>query len=221
MREKITIGVLDNDIWSARSIAEWISHSEQRFQIVWSCTSTAEAIHRCLFESSRHCPQVLVLDMALDGISGIDVCRIIRQRTADIGIIGISAYDSHRYQDDLAAAGAQAFLTKHQIAQRLPVVISIVAHGETPDPETFMSAHQAHLRFHTTDKPYGNVTSTLSSRELQVLRMYEHGRTTEEIAQHLHISANSVFTYVHRAAAKLGTNNRAQTIRKAKQYNLI
>ena len=219
MREKITIGVLDNDIWSAHSIADWISRSEQRFQIIWSCTSAAQAIHRCLFENSR--PQVLIMDMALDGTSGIDVCWKIRQRTADIGIIGISAYDPKRYQNDLAAAGAQAFLSKDQITRQLSAIITVVAQGETPDSETFMTAFQAHRRFARTADHYTDTKPTLSSRELQVLHMYDQGHTTEEIAQALHISDNSVFTYVHRAAAKLGTGNRAQTIRKAKECDLI
>ena len=215
----ITIGVLDNDIWSARSIADWISRSGQQFPVIWSCTSTTQAIHHCLFESGR--PHVLVLDMALDGTSGIDVCRTIRQRTADIGIIGISAYDPKRYQSDLAAAGAQAFLAKDQLAQQSSAIIPVVAQGGTPDPGTFMTAPQAHRRLAQTAGHRTGTAATLSSRELQVLRMYDQGHTTEEIAQSLHISDNSVFTYVHRAAAKLGTTNRAQTIRKAKECDLI
>lgn len=219
MREKITIGVLDNDIWSARSIADWISRSGQRFQIIWSCTSAAQAIHRCLFESGR--PQVLIVDMALNGTSGIDVCRTIRQRTADIGIIGISAYDPKRYQDDLVSAGAQASLPKDQITRQLSVIIPIVAQGETPNPEIFMTASQAHQHFAQATEHCTGTKPTLSSRELQVLHMYDQGHTTEEIAEYLHISDNSVFTYVHRAAAKLRTGNRTQTIRKAKDCDLI
>lgn len=219
MRQTITIGVLDNDIWSARSIADWISRSSQQFRIIWSCTSTTQALHHCLFDSGR--PHILILDMALDGTRGVDVCRTIRQRTADVGIIGISAYDPKRYQSDLAAAGAQAFLSKDQIAQQLSAIIPIVAQGGTPDPETFMTALQAHRHLAQAAGHRTGTVSTLSSRELQVLHMYDQGHTTEEIAQSLHISDNSVFTYVHRAAAKLGTTNRAQTIRKAKECDLI
>lgn len=219
MTGTITIGVLDNDIWSARSIADWISRGGQGFQVIWSCTSAAQALHHCLFESSR--PHVLILDMALDGTSGIDVCRTIRQRTADIGIIGISAYDPKRYQSDLAAAGAQAFLPKDQIIQQLSATIPVVAQGGTPNPQAFMTAAQAHRRFIQSAGHRTGTVSTLSSRELQVLHMYDQGHTTEEIAQSLHISDNSVFTYVHRAAAKLGTTNRTQTIRKAKECDLI
>ena len=215
----ITIGVLDNDIWSARSIADWISRSGQGFQVIWSCASAAQALHHCLFESSR--PNVLILDMALDGTSGIDVCRTIRQRTADIGIIGISAYDPKRYQSDLAAAGAQAFLSKDQITQRLSAIIPVVALGGTPDPETFMTVLQAHRSLAQLAGHRTGAIATLSSRELQVLHMYDHGHTTEEIAEILHISVNSIFTYVHRATAKLGTTNRTETIRKAKECDLI
>lgn len=219
MREKTTIGVLDNDIWSAQSIADWISRSGQRFLVIWSCTSVTQALHHCLFDSSR--PQVLILDMALNGTSGIDVCRIIRQRTADIGIIGISAYNPNRYRNDLAAAGAQALLSKDQITQQLNAIIPVVAQGDTPESETFMTALQAHQRFAQTTRHCTNAVPALSFRELQILHMYDQGHTTEEIAQSLRISANSVFTYVHRAAAKLGTTDRRQTIRKAKDYDLI
>ena len=104
MRETIDVAVVDNDPWSARAIAQWISNRDAGFRVVWRTTSAAEAVHRCLY--SGQSPDVLVLDMALGGTSGSSVCAKIRQRSATPGIIGITAYDPARYADELAAAGA-------------------------------------------------------------------------------------------------------------------
>lgn len=216
MGEHIGIGVLDNDIWSARSIAQWIDGSSPRFHVAWTCTSAARALHRCLYERTR--PQVPILDMALDGVSGIDVCRTIRQRTADVGIIGITAYDPERYRDDLAAAGAQALVAKERLACEAGAVIADVARGVVPEPETFMDAGTAHRELSRTldARP-----AMPTEREVQVLRLYDRGYTTKEISRQLGISSSSVFTYVRRTAAKLGTSNRAETIRACKRLDLI
>ena len=114
MTEGISIAVLDNDSWSLRAIARWIDGSSPLYHVIWQTTSAAEAIHRCIYTNDK--PNVLLLDMALNDATGISVCTQIRKQTADIGIIGITAYDPERYKTDLALAGGQALIAKEDLA---------------------------------------------------------------------------------------------------------
>lgn len=220
MGEIIDIGVLDNDPWSARSIAQWVSGRSPAFRVMWYCTSAAEALHRCLF--ARVAPRVLLLDIALDETSGAAVCARIRKRTAAIGIIGITAYDPAKYADDMAKAGAQAILAKERLTTELAGLIPLVAQGRPADPQRFMTATEAHRAL--SDRSDGGAAASvtnLSERELQVLRMYAAGKSTRTIASALGISPNSVFTYVHRIVGKLGVTDRYEAIGLCRTYDLL
>ena len=75
----IRIGVLDNDPFALDAMCAMISAVSKDFRVMWSTGSPAVAIEHCHNPHTR--PEVLVLDMALGGITGADVCRRIRRRT--------------------------------------------------------------------------------------------------------------------------------------------
>ena len=192
MTEGISIAVLDNDSWSLRAIARWIDGSSPLYHVIWQTTSAAEAIHRCIYTNDK--PNVLLLDMALNDATGISVCTQIRKRTADIGIIGITAYDPERYKTDLALAGGQALIAKENLAHVC---------NKVEQPSSFSQIKQ------------------LSPRELQVLHLYTQNNNTSEIASQLGISSNTVFSYIHRVSKKIGTKNRSEIIRLCKKYDIL
>lgn len=151
---------LDNDPWSARAIAQWIGSRFRNFQVLWCSSSSAQALHRCLYDTVT--PDVLIVDMALDGISGSAVCARIRRRS-DIGIIGITAYDPSRYITEMKNAGAQALLSKDRIPGELARCIVAVASGQTPQPECFRSVASARRIVAESDERHA-VRDSLSAR---------------------------------------------------------
>ena len=101
----ISIGVLDNDSLALNAIAVMTSRLSPRFHIIWSTTSPAMALQRCMTHGAR--PDVLVVDMALGGITGADICARIRRRTPTIGLVCVTSYDLDPYRQDAVEAGAQ------------------------------------------------------------------------------------------------------------------
>jgi len=102
--------------------------------------------------SLRHrVPDVLILDLALNGISGVDVCRQIRRHDSSIGIIGVSSYSLNEYQQQLAAAGAQGLFSKQDVfSPAFMKAIHAVASGNHAEcPGDFPSAKEAYARLHT------------------------------------------------------------------------
>ncbi|NMM95345.1 luxR family Bacterial regulatory protein [Bifidobacterium sp. DSM 109960] len=167
-----------------------------------------------------HKPDVLILDMALNDASGPSVCTQIRKYTSSIGIIGVTAYDSKQYIDDLAQAGAQALVAKECLAADLKKLLPVVAKGESSDPTVFMTAAQAHDKLAQQAQNQPSLQQ-LSTRELQVLRRYAHDASTTEIASELGVTTNTVFTYMHRISQKLGVKNRLEAIKECKKYDLL
>lgn len=150
-----------------------------------------------------HKPDVLILDMALNDASGPSVCMQIRKSTSSIGIIGVTAYDPEQYVDDLAQAGAQALVAKERLAADLKKLLPVVAKGESSNPTVFMTTVQAHGKLAQQTQNQASL-QRLSARELQVLRRYAHDASTAEIASELGVTANTVFTYMHRISQKTG-----------------
>ena len=101
----IRIGVLDNDPFALDAMCAMISAVSKDFRVMWSTGSPAVAIEHCHNPHTR--PEVLVLDMALGGITGADVCRRIRRRTGGTGIVCVTSYSVDVYQREAIASGAQ------------------------------------------------------------------------------------------------------------------
>ncbi len=163
---------------------------------------------------------VIVLDLALNGISGIDVCRQIRLRNAKVGILGVSSYALDQYQSQLALAGAQGLFSKQEIlSPNFVEAVRNAASGESVDVTGgFLSAKDAYARLHTVASvPY----TEISTRELEILRMYARGLTTKEIGGQLSISSATVLSHVNHAAQKLGVKKRVDAIRICRQRHLI
>lgn len=218
MGQNISIAVVDNDPWSLRSISRWIDGSSPLHHVIWQTTSAAEAVHRCLYTSGK--PDVLMLDMALNDASGLSVCAQIRKHTAEIGIIGMTAYDSKRYESDLAQAGAQALIAKEDLTTDCQHLLSLVAQGKSADQSIFPSATQAHAML-TEQSSSFSLHHRLSARELQILRLYARDIGTAHIASQLGIAPNTVFTYIHRISKKLGVSNRLEAIQACKKFDLL
>ena len=215
-KEKIIgIAILDNDVLAAKMLSHWIDQISREHHVTWVAHSGAEALHHCLF--GNEIPDVLIADMALGDISGDIVCRKIRQKTPDIGLLCITAYETKRYEEDAISAGAQGILAKENLIQDLPSAIIRASHG-LPIDDRFPDALTAHhlLNSKTDKRP-----PKLSRKEQEVLRLYAQDHSTEQISALLSISQNTVYTYIHRILKKMEVHNRKEAVILCRKYDLI
>ncbi|OZG66493.1 response regulator transcription factor [Bifidobacterium eulemuris] len=221
----ISVGILDNDVLALEALRVVVSRLHppgiSTCTVVWQTTSVALALHRCA--SGEGAPDVLLLDMALGGISGGEVAARIRKRNARTAIIGITAYNPADYLADAADSGMQALLAKDALMRELaPAMAAIVqggvwpvrsANGGAAVAAIFATVEESHRRLAETPGAGGDMDS-LSSREREILRRFAEGEDADGIAASLGISRNSVFTYTRRACAKLGVGTRAEAVRR-------
>lgn len=207
----IDVGILDNDACALEMISLLLRQRDAAIRIGWSDTNAQYTLERMVFGplSDAVTVKVIVLDLALNGISGIDVCRQIRLRDSRVGILGVSSYALDQYRQRLALAGAQGLFSKQEILSPDFVnAVHIAASGKSADVDHgFLSVEVAH--------------AGISARELEILGMYARGLTTGEIGGRLNISCATVLSHVNHAAQKLGVRKRVEAIRICRQRHLI
>nr|WP_223852155.1 response regulator transcription factor [Bifidobacterium myosotis] len=219
----IRIGLVDNDPYAVKVLQTMIERMGADFRVVWTCDLGAVAISRCLNPAKR--PDVLVTDMSMGDVPGTEVCRAIRVKTPEVGLVCVTSYSLASFRDEAVRCGAQALVAKTDLSG-IAHGIRCAARGMPMDGDGdgngagdgdaagskesgFMDAASAHMLLE--DAGYV-ARGALSAKERETLRLYAEGLTTREIAVRLGVSAATVATFERRACAKLGARSRAHAI---------
>jgi DNA-binding NarL/FixJ family response regulator len=152
-----------------------------------------------LFESLR--PDVTLMDGMLPDIHGVEVTRRILAAHPEARVILVSINETPEDIQRAMDAGACGYLPKSSEKKELVKAIRAVASGEHFLPERLVELLSAH-----------HLSSPLSSREIDVLRLVAQGRANKEIAAELGLSEATVKTYLVRVNAKLGAPDRTRAV---------
>ena len=155
-------------------------------------------------------PDVVLMDINLPGISGIECVARLQKHLPAAHIIMLTIYEDSERIFQALQAGADGYLVKSSSIDVLLRAIEDVHQGGAP-----MSSHIARkvLRFfHSTDLPSSTELESLSARESEVLRLLADGLVNKEIADRLSLSAPTVATYIRRIYGKLHVRSRAAAI---------
>ena len=138
---------------------------------------------------------VLLLDMEMPGVSGVEVARAIARDGISVRVLALSAYDSAEYVGGLLRAGASGYLTKDKAPALVVEAVQAVARGEG---RWFVSPQSAGL---------DSALALLSEREVDVLTLLARGASNREIAEALFIAENTVRNHLAAVYAKTGTSS--------------
>jgi two-component system invasion response regulator UvrY len=160
---------------------------------------------------------VLVLDLNMPGISGLEILSVLRQERPDLPVLVLSIHAEDQYAVRCLKAGAAGYLTKESAPEELVKAIrQVVAGGKYVSLEM---AESLAMRLNKTgDRPRHE---TLSDREFQVLQLMGAGKSPTEIAAALSLSVKTVSTYRARILKKLALKSSAEIIQYAIQNRLV
>jgi two-component system invasion response regulator UvrY len=179
--------------------------------VVAEAATAAEAIRR----DTELRPDVIVLDIALPGVSGIEILRRITARRPGACVLMFSMYQDGIYATRALDAGARGYLSKASAPDLLVEAVRAVAGGRrylSPDVEQAMNK-QSPAANHPAE--------ALSTRELEVLRMLTQGYGVEEIGKRLGLSPKTAANHQSSIKQKLGANSALQLILIAQQFGLV
>jgi len=160
---------------------------------------------------------VIVLDITMDGIGGIEALKEIKFRKPELAILMLSIHPEDQYAIRVLKAGASGYLTKKSAPDELVQAIRTVAKGKKYITASVSEKLISSLNADKDILPH----QLLSDREYQVFIKLAEGKTVGQIAENLHISVKTVSTYKSRVFEKMGMSNIADLIRYALEKGLI
>jgi DNA-binding NarL/FixJ family response regulator len=182
---------------------------ERNFTVCGEAGTGDEALK--IVESHR--PHIVLMDIALDGVSGIDLTKTIRGKYPETKVLVLSMHKESIYAGQALKAGALGYLMKQETPERLLSAIKQVMKGQVQVSQAIVSDLVQRLP-DGTDSSMVRIES-LSDRELQVFRLIGQGRGTRQIAGDLVLSVKTIESYRAHIKDKLHFETSYQLVRAA------
>jgi two-component system, NarL family, invasion response regulator UvrY len=157
-----------------------------------------------------HDPDVVVMDISMPGASGLEAIRDICARNPRARILVFTMHNEAALVKSAFNAGASGYVTKSSEPGAVVKAIRAVARGERA-----MSDDIAHILAEESLSPTGSALDQLGEREIEILRQFAAGSTTEQIASTLNLSVKTVQNYHYLIKTKTGARTDAQLVRLA------
>lgn len=209
--------ILADDHVLIRSGLKLLLQNDHSLEVVGEASNGIQALK--LVEQLQ--PDVVILDMAMPGMGGIECLKEIKDRGIQSKVIILTMYEDESYIKAAMQAGADGYVQKSAVDIELFTAIKQVVNGGvylSPQDSKALLALLLLEKASPDDKdPY----KILSPREREVLRLHVHGYSLREISETLLVSIKTVDTYKTRVMEKLDLSRRSELITYALKYGLL
>jgi DNA-binding NarL/FixJ family response regulator len=202
MRQKRVVIVDDHPM--LREGTRVLLESTEDLDVVGTAGGGAEAL-RVVAEQR---PDVLILDVRLPDINGVEVARQVRQLFPDVAVLVMTGYDDYGYWKALMGLGVKGYLRKSAAGEEILSAVRMVASGK---------------QVLDLDRPAGSrdLSNVITERERTVIRLLADGRRNIDIASDLGLSVKTVEYYVANLFEKLGAKTRTEVVARARQLGIL
>ncbi|MBZ4189922.1 response regulator [Niabella beijingensis] len=209
-KNKISVGVVEDHSIIAEGLSTIISSSKElKLAGVFFTAEEAWAFLQ------KHSVDLLLLDISLPQMSGIELCSSIKQQQPHIKIIALTNHTEKSVIQEMLENGADGYLLKNTSKQDL-----LTAVCQVMDNRFILPADLQKIVFAPTP-PAEKAVPRLTTREKEILQLVSRGTTTSSIAAQLFISPQTVETHRRNLMQKFEVNNSAALIRKATEKGLL
>jgi DNA-binding NarL/FixJ family response regulator len=183
--------------------------------------SVAENGERALSCCEKEIPDIILMDINMPAMNGIEATRRIKQKFPQVKVIILTTFQEMDYVIDALQAGAEGYLLKAIDTKELAAGIRVIASGGTLITKDIAKVlFTEHIQKEDQSKHNENNTN-LSKRELQVLRCIADGLSNQQISEKLYLSMGTVKNYVSNLYIKLDVSNRTEAILKVQKDKLL
>ncbi|MBV7334057.1 response regulator transcription factor [Chloroflexi bacterium TSY] len=168
-------------------------------------------------------PQVVLMDIRMPGMDGVEATRRICERWPDAKVIILTTFDEDEFVFEGLRAGAQGYLLKAVSGDELAHAIRTVAAGNALiDPSVTRKVVAEFARLAKPARtPDAGLAEPLAERELEILRLLAQGLTNREIAQRLFLAEGTVKNYVTSLLQKIGVRDRTQAALRGRELGFL
>jgi DNA-binding NarL/FixJ family response regulator len=210
--------LLADDHAVLRSGLRLLLDGQPNIEVIGEAANGSEALALALDTT----PDVILLDLTMPQLGGLDVLPLLRQKLPECRILILTMHDDESYLRQALQKGASGYVLKKAADVELISAIQAVMRGD-------VYVHPSMTRALLDDMVSGSqppdtnedIWSALSEREQEVLQLVALGHTSKEIADQLALSVKTVDTYRSRGMEKLGLHSRAALVRFALKNNLL
>jgi DNA-binding NarL/FixJ family response regulator len=198
-------------------VREWLANLIARQADLLVC-GEAEGAAAALSGIACAHPDIVIVDISLEGRSGLDLIRELRRVHPDLPILVLSMHAEELYAARCLRAGARGYVMKREATKQVVLAIRGVLKGRVYVSQRMEGALAVELVTHPTAEQESNVPQ-LSDRELEVFVRLGEGLDSRRIADGLQISIKTVQTYVTRIREKLDVTTASEVMREAIRWN--
>jgi DNA-binding NarL/FixJ family response regulator len=197
-----------------------VLEAESDIHVVGEASDGASAIDA----ATRHSPDVVLMDVRMPGMGGIDATRMLRARLPRARVLVLTTYDLDEFAFGALRAGAAGFLLKNTRPSELVAAIRTIASGDAViSPRLTSKLIEVALPQLAPRSPRseGDALSELTDRERDVFLHVSRGLTNTQIAETLHLSESTVKAHFGRILVKLDLPNRVQAVILAYELGIV
>jgi DNA-binding NarL/FixJ family response regulator len=209
----IKVAIADDHSLVRQGLRRYLDTADD-IEVVGEAATGEEAL--ALVEKAS--PDIVLLDIRMPEMDGLEAARRVRDRFPDVGVIMLTAYDDRQFVVEAVRAGARGYVLKARDAEHLIQTVRLVAGGNMVIDPQLVVALAEEL---STVKERDRKAETLTAREIEVLQLLAFGHTNRDIAEKLFISPDTVKTHLEHIFEKLGASDRTAAVAEALRRHLI
>jgi len=203
----IGVAIVEDDVPAREILAGWIRNTDG-----FRCVGEFDDAETALAKLPHEKPSVVLFDINLPGMNGIECVRKMKPRLPDTQFVMVTVYEDANHIFNALSAGASGYLLKQTRRNELIDALKDVHAGGSPMSSQI--ARKVVQNFYRNETQTDGETVELSPREREVLELLARGYLYKEIAEMLQIGVQTVNTYIRRIYEKLHVRSRAQAVAK-------
>lgn len=178
----------------------------------------AEEMHSALQMINASRPDILIVDISLNGPDGLDLLKNIRSKDPSLPVLILSMHDESIYAERALRAGANGYIMKQEATENVLVALRRILNREIYVSSRVASKMLQQFVGGSSSLARHSPVDDLSDRELEVLRLMGDGHATRQIAEELHLSVKTVESYQAHLKEKLSLRNLRELVQYAVQW---